>query len=611
MFKLGTRLLLICALLAPAPACAQPAPTTASPFQFPPPPLPPAQNSTPQPKQQPPQLFPPFFQPEKPAPSPQPYVRAVPGKSGMVVAQEPLAARIGLEILQKGGNAVDAAVAVGFALAVTYPSAGNIGGGGFMVIHLAERNEQFAIDYREVSPAATTRETFLDAKGDADIIKSRESGLAVGVPGTVAGLALAHEKYGSGKFTLAQLIEPAIALARDGFPASFDLADSLVPVRGLLARWPSSTKIFFRNGRPLAEGERLVQTDLAASLEAIAKDGPRAFYEGPIAEKIVAAIRDANGQMTLDDLKSYRVVERKPVRGTYRGYDIISMPPPSSGGVLLIEMLNVLEGYPLKSRDAASLHIIVETMKHAYADRAIFFGDPDVVKVPAGGLLSKQYAETLRADIALNRAKPSKDIRAGNPAPYESPNTTHYSIVDAQGNAVANTYTLNLNYGVGLVAEGTGILLNNELDDFAAKPGVPNAFGLIGFEANAPGPGKRPLSSMTPTIVLKDGKPYIVTGSPGGSRIITAVLQVVLNVIDFRMGIAEAVASPRLHHQWLPDQLIIEPGLPTETVQSLVARGHNVVISRLGTSANSILLSPNGPIGAADTRSRAAISVGY
>jgi gamma-glutamyltranspeptidase/glutathione hydrolase len=610
MPRLGPRLLLICALLASAQACAQPAPTS-PPFFFPPPPATQPQNPPPQRQQPAPQLFPPFVQPEKPAAPVQPYVRAVPGKNGMVVAQEPLAARIGLEILQKGGNAVDAAVAVGFALAVTYPSAGNIGGGGFMVIHLADRNQQFAIDYREVSPAATSRETFLDAKGEADIIKSRETGLSVGVPGTVAGLALAHEKYGSGKFTLAQLIEPAITLARIGFPASFDLADSLALVRPLLAHWPSTTKIFFRNGRPLAEGERLVQTDLAASLAAIAKDGPRAFYEGPIAEKIVAAIREAGGQMTLDDLKSYRAVERAPVRGTYRGYDIISMPPPSSGGVLLIEMLNVLEGYPLKSRDAATLHLIVETMKHAYADRAVFLGDPDKVKVPAGGLLSKQYAESLRAEIELARAKPSKDIRAGDPLPYESPNTTHYSIVDAYGNAVANTYTLNLNYGVGLIAEGTGILLNNELDDFAVKPGFPNAFGLIGYEANAPDAGKRPLSSMTPTIVLKDGKPYIVTGSPGGSRIITAVLQIVLNVIDFRMGIAEAVASPRIHHQWLPDQLIIEPGLAQETVQSLVARGHNVVISRLGTSANSILLTPNGPIGAADTRSRAAVSVGY
>ena len=605
MFR-GFRAVLICSLLAVAQACAQPAPLPL-PFLIPPPSPPPL-------KQQPPATAPSPFPgaTQERAPSREfPPVRAVAAKNGMVVAQEPRAARIGVEILQKGGNAVDAAVAVGFALAVTYPSAGNIGGGGFMLIHLAGRKQPIAIDYREMSPASTARDTFLDQRGEADAVKSRETGLAVGVPGTVAGLALAHAKYGSGKFTLAQLIEPSIALARDGFPVSYDFADSLIPVRSLLARWPSSAKIFLRGGRPLAEGERFVQTDLAASLAAIAKDGPSAFYEGPIAEKIVAAVREANGQMTLDDFKAYRAVERTPVRGTYRGYDIISMPPPSSGGVLLIEMLNVLEGYTLKPRDPESLHLIVETMKRAYADRSLFLGDPDAVKVPIEGLMSKKYAEALRAAIDPQHAKPSNEIRAGEAPTFDHANTTHYSIVDSDGNAVANTYTLNLNYGVGLVAEGTGILLNNELDDFAAKPGSPNAFGLIGYDANAPGPSKRPLSSMTPTIVLKDGKPFLVTGSPGGSRIITAVLQILLDVIDFHMGIGEAVAAPRIHHQWLPDQLLVEPGMPPTTVQGLVSRGQNVAITRLGTSVNSILLTPDGPIGAADTRSRAAVSVGY
>jgi gamma-glutamyltranspeptidase / glutathione hydrolase len=609
MRRLGLRVLLIFCLFAGVDACAQPAPF---PFPFL---IPPTTPPTAPPQSQPQPLSPLFGLPtEKPASPPRefPYVRAVPAKNGMVVASEPRATRIGVEILQKGGNAVDAAVAVGFALAVTYPSAGNIGGGGFMVIHLAARNENVAIDYREMAPAATARDTYLDDKGEADPNKSREQGLAIGVPGTVAGLAHAHAKYGSGKFTLAQLIEPAIALARDGFPASYDLADSLIPVRSLLARWPSSAKIFLRkDGQPLAEGDRLVQTDLAASLTTIANDGPRAFYEGLLAEKIVNSVRAANGLMTLEDMKSYRVVERTPVRGTYRGYNIISMPPPSSGGALLIEMLNVLEGYTLRPHDATTMHLIIETMKRAYADRAQFLGDPDQVKVPLSGLISKKYAEALRADIDPNRAKPSSEIRAGNAPGFEHPNTTHYSIVDQFGNAVATTYTLNLNYGVGLVAEGTGILLNNELDDFAAKPGAPNAFGLIGYDANAPGPSKRPLSSMTPTIVLKDGKPYIVTGSPGGSRIITAVLQILIHVIDYRMGIAEAVAAPRIHHQWLPDQAIIEPGLPTAALQSLVARGQNIVVGRLGTSANSILISPEGPIGAADTRSRAAVAVGY
>jgi gamma-glutamyltranspeptidase / glutathione hydrolase len=604
MLRYCYRIFLAVGLLAGAQACAQQGPS--SPLQLPPAPLQPQQQQPP-----PSQLF--GGRGGKPTSLlGDPIVRAVPAKNGMVVAQEPRAAQIGVEIMQKGGNAVDAAVAVGFALAVTYPVAGNIGGGGFMVIHLARHNQNIAIDYRELSPAATARDTYLDDKGEADAVKSRESGLAVGVPGSVAGLTLAHAKYGSGKFTLAQLIEPAIALARDGFPASFDLADSLIPVRSIIARWPSSAKIFFRkDGQPLAEGDRLLQTDLADSLSAIAHDGPRAFYEGPIAEKIVESVRAANGLMTLEDMKSYRVVERRAVRGTYRGYDIISMPPPSSGGALLIEILNVLEGYKLHARDAQSMHYIIETLKRAYADRAQFFGDPDHVKVPLSGLISKKYAAALRAEIDPNRARPSTEIRAGDAQSFEHPNTTHFSVVDRFGNAVANTYTLNLNYGVGLVAEGTGILLNNELDDFAAKPGSPNAFGLIGYDANAPGPRKRPLSSMTPTIVLKDGKPYIITGSPGGSRIITAVLQVLLNVIDYKMGIAEAVGAPRIHHQWQPDQALIEPGLPTAALQGLVARGQNVAVTRLGTSANSILISPKGPIGAADTRSRAAVAVGY
>jgi gamma-glutamyltranspeptidase / glutathione hydrolase len=602
MLQLCTRVLLICSLLAGTQSCAR------------------AQNSQTPPA--PPFLIPPpqatnppataLDRERAPQPREMPVVRAVRAKNGMVVSPEPYATRIGVDILQKGGNAVDAAVAVGFALAVTYPSAGNIGGGGFMLIHLAQGGKNIAIDYRERSPAATTRETYLDQRGEADATKSRESGLAVGVPGTVAGFALAHAKYGSGKFTFAQLIEPSIPLARDGIPVSFDLADSIVPVRSLLARWPSSAKIFLRgSGQPLAEGDRLVQTDLADSLATIARDGPSAFYAGPIAEKIVASVRAANGLMTLDDMKAYRVAEREPLRGTYRGYDIVSMPPPSSGGALLIEMLNVLEGYQLKARDAATLHLIVETMKRAYADRAIFFGDPDHVKVPVAGLISKQYAEVQRATIDPLRAKPSSEIRAGDAPAFDKPNTTHYSIVDRFGNAVSNTYTLNLNYGTGLVADGTGLLLNNELDDFAIKPGTPNAFGLIGFEANAPGPNKRPLSSMTPTIVLKNGKPFLITGSPGGGRIITAVLQVVTNVIDFRMGIAEAVGSSRLHHQWMPDQLLVEPGLPAVTPHGLAARGHNVFIGRLGTSANSILLTPDGPVGAADTRARAAVAIGH
>jgi gamma-glutamyltranspeptidase/glutathione hydrolase len=546
-----------------------------------------------------------------------PRVKGVTARYDMVVAQEGIAARVGLGILRRGGNAVDAAVATGFALAVTYPRAGNIGGGGFMVIHLARGKRDIAIDYRETAPAATKPDVFLDAQGEADPKKSRESGLAIGVPGTVAGLALAHRKYGSGKFTLAQLIDPAIALARDGIPVANDIADSLPTMTERFARWPSTAKIFLKaDGKPLTQGDRLVQRDLAASLKAIADGGPGAFYQGTIAERIAAAARSAGGLMTVDDLKGYRAVERPAVRGKYRGYDIVSMSPPSSGGVLLIEMLNVLEGYKLKPNDPASLHLMIETMKRAYADRAQFLGDPDHVKAPVAGLLSKRYATELRKTIDPQHATPARDIRAGNPADFKGANTTHFSVVDRFGNAVSNTTTLNFSYGLGLVADGTGILLNNELDDFAAKPGAPNSYGLIGLDAaNAPGPNKRPLSSMTPTIVLKNGKVFLVTGSPGGSRIITTVLEVLLNVIDYRMGIAEAVGAPRIHHQWLPDEVSIEPGLPADTIKALEARGHTLVGRPAVTSANSILVTRRlmrrqRLVGAADTRTRGALAAG-
>jgi len=536
-------------------------------------------------------------------------------RHGMVAAQEARAARIGVEILEKGGNAVDAAVAVGFAMAVTHPQAGNIGGGGFMLIHLAGRNEDIAIDYRETAPQATTRDVFLDEKGEADPRKSRDSGLGIGVPGTVAGLSLALERYGSGRFNLADLIAPALAAARNGVMVENDLADALPRAQPRLARWPSTAKIFLnQDGVVLDPGQSLVQADLAASLAAIAHDGPRAFYEGPIAEKIVDAVQRAGGRMTLDDLKNYRPVMRTPVRGTYRGYDIVSMPPPSSGGVHLVEMLNLLEGYPLAElggESAATLHLMIETMKRAYADRAEFLGDPDTIAVPVARLTSKDYAAALRRSIDPARATPSRDIRAGAPVAPEGANTTHYSVVDADGNAVANTYTLNLNFGVGLVAEGTGILLNDELDDFAAKAGAPNAYGLVGGDANAPGPGRRPLSSMTPTVVLKDGRPYLVTGSPGGSRIITTALQVILNVIDFRHNIAGAVAAPRVHHQWLPDEVAVEPGIDAEVIDRLQRMGHTIVPGRSWGSANSIMATPDGLAGAADQRTRGALAVGY
>jgi gamma-glutamyltranspeptidase / glutathione hydrolase len=548
------------------------------------------------------------------APINDPYAaHAVVAQHGMVVAQERIAAQIGADVLKRGGNAVDAAVATGFAMAVTYPRAGNIGGGGFMVIHLAKRHEDIAIDYRETAPAAATRDMFLGADGKPDRKKSLDSALAIGVPGTVAGLALALDKYGSGKFTLAELLKPAIALASDGIIVADDIADTLGEGRQRLARWPASLKMLLRDdGTPMQEGDRLVQKDLAATLTAIAEQGPRGFYQGPVAEKLAKAISAAGGIMTTHDLESYQPTIRTPVRGTYRGYDILSMPLPSSGGVVLLETLNILEGFPLpemKQGSAASLHLMIEAMKRAYADRAHYLGDPAFVTAPVATLMTKEYAAKQRASIDPDHATPWKDTLLDTPV-HEGRNTTHFSVVDGNGNAVSNTYTLNYPYGVGLVADGTGVLLNDELDDFTAALGASNAFGLVGFEANLPAPGKRPLSSMTPTIVLKDGKPVLVTGSPGGSRIISAVLQVVVDVLDYHMDVAAAVAVPRLHHQWMPDEVRIEHGFPADVIAALEAKGH-VVKAPLGqTSANSIAVTENGLLGAPDPRTRGSTAAG-
>jgi gamma-glutamyltranspeptidase/glutathione hydrolase len=540
-------------------------------------------------------------------------VRAIAAEHGLVVAQERLAAQVGADILRQGGNAVDAAVATGFALAVTYPRAGNIGGGGFMVIHSAARNEDVAIDYRETAPAAMTRDSFLGPDGKPDTDKSRNSALGIGVPGTVAGLAMALEKYGSGRFTFAQILKPAIELARDGFVVADDMADTLSDMYRRMGRWPNSAKAFSRDdGTPLQEGDRLIQSDLAATLSAIAEQGPRGFYEGPVAERLAKAVRDGGGIMTADDLKSYQAVIRSPMRGNYRGYDIVSMPLPSSGGTVLLETLNILEGFPMpdmKQGSAPSLHVMIEAMKRAYADRARYLGDPAFVNAPVNVLVTKEYAARQRASIDLDRATPAADVLSVSPA-REGANTTHYSVVDSSGNAVSNTYTLNFPYGVGLVAEGTGVLLNNELDDFTAAPGASNAFGLVGFEANLPGPGKRPLSSMSPTIVLKDGKPVLVTGTPGGSRIISAVLQVVVDVLDYNMDVAAAVAAPRVHHQWMPDEVRVERGFSDEVLAALRAKGHKVIEPLGQTSANSIAVTPNGLLGAPDPRTRGAAAEG-
>ena len=559
------------------------------------------------------------FSQSQPAPIADPiiagYARNLPvlAAHGMVASQEMQASRIGVDILRRGGNAVDAAVATGFALAVTLPRAGNIGGGGFMLVHLAAPNKTIAIDYREMAGVLTTRDVFLDEAGRFQPSKSQGSGLGVGVPGTVAGFALAHAKYGSGKFSLADLIAPAQALAADGFIVDDDLADSLPSALRRFAPWPSSRAIFLHaDGTPLGRGERLVQSDLAATLTAIMKDGPKGFYEGETARRIIAAVEGAGGRMTRDDLADYRALEREPVRGTYRGREIVSMPPPSSGGVHVIEILNILEGFDIGAsghNSAATIHLMAEAMKLAYADRSKYLGDPDFVNVPVAGLTSKAYAEKLRALISLERARPSADIGPG--APYESDQTTHYSVVDSQGNAASNTYTLNFSYGLGLVAPGTGVLLNNELDDFAAREGASNAFGLTGGDANAPGPRKRPLSSMSPSFVFEDGALRLVTGSPGGSRIINIVLQIIMNVIDHKMNAAEATEAPRIHHQWLPDELRVEKGLSPDTVRLLEKLGHKVMLMPVIGSTQTIERARGQLAGAADTRQRGTGVAGY
>jgi gamma-glutamyltranspeptidase/glutathione hydrolase len=532
--------------------------------------------------------------------------------NGMVATQESQATRIGVAVLEDGGNAVDAAVAVGFALAVTLPRAGNLGGGGFMLIHEAHSGQTHALDYREMAPAASTRNMFLDENGAVDKNKSRFSRYAAGVPGTVAGLVLALERFGT--MSPARVIAPAIRLAEEGIEVSHDLAQSLEAGKERLTSNAEAARIFFRrDGTPYRTGDRLVQSDLAWSLKRIAAEGAEAFYRGAIAERLVADMEKNGGPITAADLAAYRPVLRAPVAGSYRGYEIRSMPPPSSGGVHLVQMLNILEGFPigfLGQNSADTIHLMAEAMKLAYADRSVHLGDPDYWKVPVKGLTSKPYAADLRRSIRLDRARPSSTIGAGNPGPYESNETTHFSVMDRAGNAVSNTYTINFSYGSGIVAEGTGILLNNEMDDFSAKAGVPNAYGLIGGEANAIEAGKRPLSSMTPTIVLKDAKPLLATGSPGGSRIITTTLQVILNVIDHGMNIAAATAAPRVHHQWLPDELRVESGLSVDTLDLLMLRGHRIAEKNAMGSTQSVMRIEGGFFGAADPRRPGALAAG-
>jgi len=534
-------------------------------------------------------------------------------ENGMVATQQSDATKAGLQVLKEGGNAVDAAVTIGFTLAVTLPRAGNLGGGGFMLIYLAKEKEVLAIDYREKAPQKATQNMFLDDKGNADPKKSRQSLLSVGVPGTVAGLTLVLEKYGT--ISLKRALAPAIALAEKGFIVDRSFAHSLKVAKPVMKKSPDSMAIFYKQGgMNYQPGDRFVQNDLALSLRALSKEGSKVFYKGKIAEQMAAFMRQNGGLITKDDMAAYSARLRKPIHGTYRGFDIYAMPPPSSGGIHIVQILNLLEAFPMRSlghNTAETLHLMAESMKLAYADRSKYLGDSDFVSVPVTGLTSKKYADSLRPSIDRKKARPSQKIKPANPLPYESHETTHFSVMDKYGNAVSNTTTLNFSYGNKVVLPGTGILLNNQMDDFSAKPGVPNAYGLIGGTANAIAPGKRMLSSMSPTIIMKAGKPFLVTGSPGGSRIITTTLQLVMNVIDHQMNIAEATNALRVHHQWFPDELRIEEGLNQDTIRLLKANGHRIVIKNVMGSTQSIMRSGKVLHGASDPRTVGGLTAGY
>lgn len=525
--------------------------------------------------------------------------------TGMVAAQNRLSAAAGAQVLAEGGSAVDAAIATGFSLAVTLPRAGNLGGGGFMLIHDASKGEQFSIDYREMAPRKATRDMYLDDAGNVDNQLARFSHLSSGVPGTVRGFHLAHQKMG--RLPWKRLLQPAIDQARNGIVVSFDLANILKLRRDRMCANAATCKYFYKEGGvPYEAGEILLQSDLADTLELIAEQGPDAFYEGVIAEKIAAEMARNGGLVDRESLADYRPTLRDVVRGNYRGYEIITMPPPSSGGVHIVQMLNILEQFPVKEAGAGSadsIHLLAEAARLAYADRSEHLGDPDFYEVPVTWLTSKAYAKQLAAGIDLSKARDSGDVRPGVEPIHESEDTTHFSVIDADGNVVSNTYTLNFSYGSGISVEGAGFLLNNEMDDFSAKAGSPNAYGLLGGQANSIVAGKRPLSSMTPTIVLADGEPWFATGSPGGSRIITTVLQMIVNMVDHDMNLAEATAAPRMHHQWYPDVLQVERGYSPDTIRLLLERDHDVQNSRGAMGSLQSVGQSNGLfIGASDPR---------
>jgi gamma-glutamyltranspeptidase / glutathione hydrolase len=548
----------------------------------------------------------------------------VAAENGMVVTAQHLATRVGVDVLKDGGNAVDAAVAVGYALAVVYPAAGNLGGGGFMTIQLADGRKTF-LDFREKAPLAATPNMYLDSDGNVIKGLSTRGHLAVGVPGTVHGLELALARYGSMK--RGAVIAPAVKYAQDGFVLDQGDVDMFVTATADFKADPASAAIFLNQGESFAPGHKLVQKDLAATLRLISNQGADGFYKGPVGAAIVAASKAGRGLITQADLDQYRTRELAPVECDYRGYHVVSAPPPSSGGVIVCEILNVLEGYPLKEmgfRSAQAVHVQIEAMRHAYMDRNSYLGDPDFVKNPLDRLLDMGYAGRIRAVIDLGKAGVSKDIKPGVPphVPTEGSNTTHYSIVDKFGNAVSVTYTLNEWFGARVTVPGTGVLLNNEMDDFTAKLGVPNLYGLVQGQANAIAPGKRPLSSMSPTIVTQGGKPVIVLGTPGGSRIITAVVHTLLNMIDYGMNVQEAVDATRFHQQWLPDATNVEAfALSPDTRKLLEAMGHKFAgpqpanqVAAIVVGAPSLGGKPVGRhrfYGANDPRRNSGLALGY
>jgi gamma-glutamyltranspeptidase / glutathione hydrolase len=528
----------------------------------------------------------------------------------LVVTSQHLATDVGVEIMRQGGTAIDAAVAVGYALAVTNPCCGNLGGGGFATLHLADGRDVF-LNFREKAPGASKADMFLDDKGEVIPDLSLKGYLAAGVPGSVKGLDTLLTKYGT--LPRDKVMAPAIKLAEEGFILNQGDIDIMKGGAKSFAETPNVAAIFLNAGKPWNVGDRLIQKDLANTLKLIAKDGPEAFYKGAIADEVVKASAANNGILSKEDFANYTVAEAEPVRCTYRTYEIVSASPPSSGGTAICEILNILKGYPMKElgfRSAASVHLMAEAMRHTFVDRNFQLGDPDFVKNPIDKLLADSYAEAIRSKIDQNKATPSRDVQPGT-SPHEGTETTHYSVVDAKGNAISITYTLNALFGARVIAGNTGFFLNDEMDDFTVKPGVPNLFGLVQGKTNEVAPGKRPLSSMSPTIVKKDGKVFMVLGSPGGSRIITIVASTILNVIDHGMNIQEAVNAPRIHHQWLPDQITVEPyALSPDTARILGTMGHKIVEQTPWGAAEAIMIAPKDATGVKVTSGNDAQALG-